>query len=170
MPSLATTRYPAYRTAARRVSDVLAVLIAMASAVPATAHANEHPDGAVVAVAVLAAVPLLARRRWPVPVFGTVYALCLITGLWDNFRTVNAIALLIALYTVAALRPLREALACAGTLFATIIIASAAIAPADWWYDGIFICGLFSAALGLGLYSATRRVYLAELTDRAERL
>ena len=169
MPTLAT-RYPAYRTAARRVTDVLAVLAAMASGVPAAVHANGRPDGAVVFVAVLAALPLLVRRRWPVPVFGCVLALCLVTALWDNFRTVNAVALLIALYTVAALRPLREALACGGTLFAVIVIASVGVAGGDWWYDGIFICGLFGAALGLGLYSATRRVYLAELTDRAERL
>lgn len=164
------TRYPAYRTAARRVSDVLVVLVAMASAVPAAAHANQHPNGAVVAVAALTALPLLARRRWPVAVFSFVMALCLITALWDNFRTVNGLALLIALYTVAALRPLREALACAGALFVAIVAAAVAVAGNDWWYDGIFICGLFGAALGLGLYSATRRAYLAGLTDRAERL
>jgi signal transduction histidine kinase len=164
------TRYPAYRTAARRVSDVLVVLVAMASAVPAAAHANQHPNGAVVAVATLTALPLLARRRWPVAVFSCVMALCLITALWDNFRTVNGLALLIALYTVAALRPLREALACAGALFLAIVAAAVAVAGNDWWYDGIFICGLFGAALGLGLYSATRRAYLAGLTDRAERL
>jgi signal transduction histidine kinase len=169
MPSGAT-RYPAYRTAARRVTDVLAVLFAMASAFPAAAHANEHADRAVVAVAVLAALPLLVRRRWPVPVFGCVLALCLVTALWDNFKTVNGIALLIALYTVAALRPRREALACAGALLATIVIAAVVVAGGDWWYDGIFVSGLFGAALGLGLYSATRRAYLAELTDRAERV
>ncbi len=168
-PTLAT-RYPAYRTAARRVTDVLAVFVAMGSAVPAAMHANERPDGAVVSVAVLAAVPLLVRRRWPVPVFGCVLALCLVTGIWDNFRAANVIALLIALYTVAALRPPREALACGGVLFAVGIIADVSIAGGNWWYDGIFVYGLFGAALGLGLYAATRRAYLAELTDRAERL
>jgi signal transduction histidine kinase len=144
--------------------------VAMASAVPAAAHANQLPNDAVVTVATLTALPLLARRRWPVAVFGCVMALCLVTALWDNFRTVNGLALLIALYTVAALRPLREALACAGALFVAIVAATVAVAGNDWWYDGIFVCGLFGAALGLGLYSATRRAYLAGLTDRAERL
>ena len=170
MPPRPTTRYPAYRTAVRRVVDVLAVLVAMASGIPAAAHANEHANGAVVAVAVLAGIPLLVRRRWPVPVFGAVLGLCAVTALWDNFRTVNVIALLIALYTVAALRPRREVTACAGALFAVIVIAAVSVAGGHWWYDGIFICGLFGAALGLGLYSGTRRAYLAELTDRAERL
>ena len=164
------TGYLAYRTAARRVSDVLAVLVAMASAIPSAEHANEHANHAVVVVAVLAALPLLVRRKWPVPVFGAVFALCLAAAIWDNFQAVNTIALLIALYTVAALRPLREALACAGALFVAIVAAAVNVAGGDWWYDGIFICGLFGAALGLGLYSATRRDYLAGLTDRAERL
>jgi signal transduction histidine kinase len=165
-----STGYPAYRTAARRVSDVLVVLAAMVSAIPAAAHANQHLNVAVVTVGVLAAAPLLGRRRWPVPVFACVMALCLVTALWDNVRTVNALALLIALYTVAALRPLREALACAGALFVAIVTAAIDVAGNNWWYDGIFVCGLFGAALGLGLYSATRRVYLAGLTERAERL
>jgi signal transduction histidine kinase len=169
MPAVATG-YPAYRTAARRVTDVLAVLVAMASAVPSAEHANPHTNGTVVAVAILTALPLAARRRWPVPVFGCVMALCLVTALWGSFRTVNVPALLIALYTVAALRPLREALTCAGVLFVAIVAGTIDIAGNDWWYDGIFVCGLFGAALGLGLYSATRRAYLAGLTERAERL
>ena len=169
MPT-AANRYPAYRIAARRVSDVLPALVAMGLAFPSAAHANDHPDGAVVAVAILTAVPLLGRRRWPVPVFGCVLALFVVAGLWDNFATANGIAMLIALYTVAALRPPREVLVCAGTLFVVIVAGTVGTAGDDWWYDGIFIAGLFSAALGLGLYSATRRAYLAQLTDRAERL
>jgi signal transduction histidine kinase len=39
-----------------------------------------------------------------------------------------------------------------------------------WWYPAIFLSGMVAAAHGLGLYSATRRAYLAELHDRAERL
>jgi len=120
--------------------------------------------------AILAAVLPVGRRRWPVPVFGRALAVCSVTGLWDSFRAVNGVALLIALYTVAALRPLREALACAAVLLAGIVEVSLALAGANWWYDAIFVCGLFAAALGLGPYSATRRAYLAELTDRAERL
>jgi len=169
MPT-AANGYPAHRTAARRVSDVLPAVVAMGLAFPSAAHGDEHPDSAMVAVAILTAVPLLARRRWPVPVFCCVLVLFVIAGLWDNFATANGIAMLIALYTVAALRPPREVLACAGTLFVVIVVGTVYTVGDDWWYDGIFIVGLFSAALGLGLYSATRRAYLAGLTDRAERL
>ena len=162
--------YPAHRTVVGRVSDVLAVLVAMASAVPAAQHGSAHPGSAVVVVAVLAALPLAARRRWPVPVFSVVLALSVATALWDSFRSVNGLALLIALYTVASLRPLREALASTAALFALIASVAFWQAGGTFWYDGIFVCGLFVAALGLGLYSATRRAYLAELTDRADRL
>lgn len=162
--------YPAHRTMAGRVSDVLAVLVAMASAVPAAEHGETRPGNAVIVAAALAALPLAARRRWPIPVFCVVLALSLGTALWDSFRTVNGLALLIALYTVASLRPLRDALACAAALFAIIVSVALWQAGGTFWYDGIFVCGLFAAALGLGLYSATRRAYLAELTDRADRL
>ena len=46
----------------------------------------------------------------------------------------------------------------------------ALFAGREWWFDAIFVSGMVAAALGLGLYSATRRAYLAELHDRAERL
>jgi signal transduction histidine kinase len=142
----------------------------MAAGFPGASNANPHPNHAVVAVGILTAVPLLVRRKWPVPVFVAVFALCLTTALWDSFRTVNVLAMLFAFYSVAALRPLREALACAGALFVAIVGGVVSVAGGNWWYDGIFICGLFGAALGLGLYSATRRAYLAGLTERAERV
>ena len=165
------TGYLAYRTAARRVSDVLAVLVAMASAIPAADHAEPAPRqrgghhrglGRAAAAGPAEAGPCRSSGPcspcpWP-------------PRIWDDFQAVNALALLIALYTVAALRPLREALACAGVLFVVIVAAAVSVAGGERWYDGIFICGLFGGALGLGLYSATRRDYLAGLTDRAERL
>jgi signal transduction histidine kinase len=43
-------------------------------------------------------------------------------------------------------------------------------AGGGWWRDGIFLSGLIAASLGLGLYTGTRRAYLAELRDRADRL
>lgn len=44
------------------------------------------------------------------------------------------------------------------------------LAGGAWWYTSILLTGLVAAAIGLGLYSATRRDYLAELQDRAARL
>jgi hypothetical protein len=54
-------------------------------------------------VLAVAAVPLLVRRIWPIPVFAVVLALNAGAGLWGHVHAVNGLALLIALYTVAAM-------------------------------------------------------------------
>ncbi len=118
----------------------------------------------------LSALPLLVRRIWPVPVFGVVLVLNAGAGLWGHVHAVNGLALIIALYTVAAMRPRREALPARGLLELTLVIGLLLFAGGGWWYDAIFVSGMVAAALALGLYSATRRAYLAELHDRAERL
>ena len=106
----------------------------------------------------------MSGGTWPVPVFGIILAACVGTAIWGSYRTIDGLALLFALYTVAALRPLRQALACAGVL---AVVASSRspwrVGGSSWWYDAILVCGLYGAGLGLGLYSGTRRAYLAEL-------
>jgi signal transduction histidine kinase len=74
------------------------------------------------------------------------------------------------LYTVAALQPRRDALFAAGLLELVMIGAAIRLSGSGWWFDAIFLSGMIAAAVGLGLYSATRRAYLDELHDRAERL
>jgi signal transduction histidine kinase len=162
--------YPANRSAGRWVFDVLLTLAAAVTAVGSAVHDTPHPQRAAVALLVLAAAPLVVRRIWPVPVFGVVLVLNAAAGLWGHVHAVNGLALLIALYTVAAMRPRREALLCAGLLEVAVLTGLLLFAGGGWWYDAIFASGMVAAALGLGLYWATRRAYLAELHDRAERL
>jgi signal transduction histidine kinase len=162
--------YPANRTAGRWVFDALVTLLAGVSALPDLYHDSSHRPGvAVFAVLPLLVAPLLVRRIWPIPVFGWVVAAAIPAALW-NRHLVDGLALLIALYTVAALRPRRDALACAGLLELTAVVGLVLFAGGGWWTDAIFLSGMIAAALGLGLYTATRRAYLAELHDRAERL
>src|ERR1035441_6404814 len=170
MRMLRPAGYPANRTAGRWVFDMLVTLVAAAAAGPSSIHDHPHPQVAAIVVLALAAVPLLFRRIWPVPVFGVVLAVNAGAVLWDGAQQVNGPALLIALYTVAAMRPRRDALVCAGLLELAMIAVAIWVKGGGWWYPAIFLSGLVAAALGLGLYSATRRAYLAELHDRAERL
>jgi signal transduction histidine kinase len=156
------------------VLDVLVALIAAVAGLPeayhgasASAPATEHPWGLALAL-FLSAAPLLVRRIWPVPVLGCVLAVNLAVVI--DQHTANGLALLIALYTVAAMRPRREALACAAGYELVIVAVTIWLAGSSWWYPAIFLSGLVGAALGLGLYSATRHAYLAELRDRAARL
>ena len=101
---------------------------------------------------------------------GCVLAVSLAIALASDHHTVNGLALLIALYTVAAMRPRREALACAAVFELVIVALTIWLAGTSWWYPAIFLSGLVGAALWLGLYFATRHAYLAELRDRAARL
>jgi signal transduction histidine kinase len=166
--------HPANRAAGRWVLDVLVTLIAAAAAVPAAVHSVDgQPGGAPLALAValaLSATPLLVRRIWPIPVLGCVLAANIGVAISGDHRTANVLALLIALYTVATMRPRRDALACAAVLELAVVAGLLLFARSDWWFDAIFLSGLVAAALGLGLYAATRRAYLAELRDRAARL
>lgn len=170
MRMLRPVEYPANRSAGRWVFDVLVALLAAASAVPAVIHDNGRPQGAAIAVLALAATPLVVRRIWPLPVFAAVLAVNAGAVLGDGVHQINGPALLIALYTVAAMQPRRDALISAGLLELGTATGLFLFAGGGWWYDAIFLSGMVAAALGLGLYSATRRAYLAELHDRAERL
>src|ERR1700722_12643201 len=174
MRPIGAAGHPANRTAGRWVLDVLVALIAALAGLPeayhgasASAPATEHPWGLALAL-FLSAAPLLVRRIWPVPVLGCVLAVSL--AIVIDQHTANGLALLIALYTVAVMRPRREGLACAAAYELFIVAVTIWLAGSSWWYPAIFLSGLVGAALGLGLYFATRHAYLAELRDRAARL
>ena len=164
------TGYPATRAAGRWVSDVLLTLVALVTTIPALSRDTTgglHAAESVVLVFTVA--PLVVRRTWPLPVFGWILVSAIAVGLWTR-SAVDGVALLIALYTVASTRPRRDALVCAGLLEVVAVTALLLYADSRWWYDAIFVSGMVAAALGLGLYFAARRAYLAELHDRAERL
>jgi signal transduction histidine kinase len=156
-------------------TDVILTLVAGAIALwyffDDTSGASDRVPPTLLVLSVFVALaPLVVRRRYPLQVFGWVLLVGLVVGLWDKHAFPSA-ALLIALYTVAATRPRREALACASMV--ELVVAGAALRIGGWrqgWFDAIFLSGMVAAALGLGLYVATRRVYLAELQDRAARL
>lgn len=149
--------------------DVLVAVLVALSSVPY--HVRDHAGPSLSAVLVLAAltVPLIVRRIWPSAVFGWLFAVSAVAGLW-NVRLAVSFALVVALYTVAALRPRRQALLAVGLLECGVIVAVIRLSSSQWWHAAILGSGMVAAALGLGLYSATRRAYLKELQDRAERL
>ena len=169
MRALRPTGYPAARTAGRWVSDVLLTLLALVTTLPALPRDSTRMHAAEVVVLIISVAPLLVRRIWPLPVFGWILLTAIAAGLWSR-SAIDGLALLIALYTVASTRPRRDALVCAGLLEVVAVTALLLYANSRWWFDAIFVSGMVAAALGLGLYFAARRAYLAELHDRAERL
>jgi len=139
MRMLRPAGYPANRAAGRWVLDVLLALLAGALWVPVLYNYNhEHtathspPGAGMIAVLALIVAPLVVRRIWPIPVFGVVAAACIGAALWDR-GLVDGPALLIAVYTVAALRSRRAALVCAGLLETAVVVGLVVTAGRQWW-------------------------------------
>jgi signal transduction histidine kinase len=143
--------------------------LALVTTLPALPRDSTGMHAAEVVVLAISVAPLLVRRIWPLPVFGWILLTAIAAGLWSK-SAIDGLALIVALYTVASRRPRKEALVCAGLLEVVAVIALLLYADSRWWFDAIFVSGMVAAALGLGLYFAARRAYLAELQDRAERL
>jgi hypothetical protein len=134
------------------------------------AHPAVPPLVPSLAVAVVTALVLSLRRIWPAPVFGVVVVLAAVLTQWPVRGQLFPVALAIALYTVAATLSRTTALVAA-------ILAVAAQAPATaqggWhnaWLPAIYEVIVIAGVLIAGLYASTRRAYLAELRDRAQRL
>ncbi|MER5351048.1 histidine kinase [Kitasatospora sp. NPDC002551] len=125
-----------------------------------------------VAVALTAALalPLLWRRRAPLAVFAAVAGAAFVQWLADVQLPAD-VALLVALYTVAAHAGRRAALA-AGA----VVEAGALLACLRWAADGAFltpfvaVTAMAVAAAVLGVNVRTTRAYLAAVEERAARL
>ena len=135
-----------------------------------TAHpANPAPAVGLV-VAVLTVLVLSLRRVWPGPVFGVVVLMAAVLAQWPVRGELFAVPLAIALYTVAATMSRAMALVAAALAVAAEIPAAGQGGWHDGWLPVIYEVIAIAAVLIAGLYASTRRAYLAELNDRAQRL
>jgi signal transduction histidine kinase len=150
------------------VDALLVAGLAALTTLPFRAELRAHPWQLAVQVGLL--LPLLWRRRAPLAVFAAVSATALAQWLAD-VRTPADVALLVALYTVAArLGPVPVLLAGA--------VAEAGIwmASVRWSSHGRFLpsavslTAMATAAALTGATMRTRRAHLAALEDRAVRL
>lgn len=135
----------------------------------ATTYAPQELPVAV-ALTVALALPLLWRRRAPRTVFGVVAAAAFVQWLADVQLPAD-VALLVALYTVAANTGRR------GTLLAGAVVeAGVLLACLRWATEGAFLTPFVAAtatavaAAVLGVNVRTTRAYLAALEERAARL
>jgi signal transduction histidine kinase len=137
-------------------------------AVPATLHlAHDQPWAWVFDLALV--LPLVWRRRAPVPVFVVLAAVAL-TQWGFGLRLGADIALLVALYTVATTQPRRTAVAAVAVLEVGVALAAFRFAPTgDAVGSLVFLSGLVAAAYFVGTSVRNRRAYLGALVDRAAR-
>ena len=129
-----------------------------------------HPAPVSLAVAVLTALVLPLRRVWPGPVFGVVVVMAAVLAQWPVRGALLPIALAIALYTVAAMMSRTTALVAAALALAAELPAAGQGGWHDGWLAVAYEVTAIASVLIAGLYASTRRAYLAELRDRAQRL
>lgn len=121
------------------------------------------------AIQVALALPLLVRRVWPVPAFAASVLVAAATGWWA-MQVVWSPALAVGLYTVAVLRPRREAFVAAAVLAAGAVISAIHVFGSSWLPAGAALVAVVAATTALGLYIRTRRQLFEQLRERARRL
>jgi signal transduction histidine kinase len=131
-----------------------------------TAHPAHPPLAASLAVAAATALVLSLRRVWPGPVFAVTVIIAALLAQWPVRGALYPVALAISLYTVAATMSRAAAL----TAAALAVAAEAPAAGQGGWHDGWLALIYEVTAIATVLYTTTRRAYLAELRDRAQRL
>jgi len=121
-------------------------------------------------VAVLTLLVLTLRRVWPGPVFAVTVLMAAVLAQWPVRGQLFPVALAISLYTVAV------TMSRANAVLAAVLAAAAEVPAAGqggWhnaWLAVIYELIAIASVLIAGLYVSTRRAYLAELRDRAQRL
>jgi DNA-binding NarL/FixJ family response regulator/signal transduction histidine kinase len=113
--------------------------------------------------------PLLWRRRTPFAVFCAIAALAFAHWVADISLSAD-LALLVAIYTVAAQEPRGRLIAACAMLELGVVLA-----VARWWAEApvsgfVLLTGMATAAVVLGLNVRTRRSYTAALEERAAQL
>jgi signal transduction histidine kinase len=116
---------------------------------------------------VLLPLPLLARRRHPLPVLLAVSAIAL-ADLVANIPVNAVVAVLVALYSVGARSDSRRARVVAAVVSEVgVLLATWRWAPHDHRLAAaLLFTGTALGSLVLGVYVRTRRAYLAALLDR----
>jgi signal transduction histidine kinase len=116
----------------------------------------------------LLVLPLIWRRKAPAAVFG-VLAVAGFAQWAAGVRLGADVALLVALYTVAAYRPRRPALVAGAVLEVGVVLAATRFAPAgDVGTSMVLLSGLVVAAFFVGTSVRNRRAYLAALVERTD--
>lgn len=150
------------------VDGAVAFAVALTGLPTAIHHPSLRPWTWLLSIAL--AVPLVWRRRAPAVVFGVV-ALIGLQQWVIGFPIPADAAVLVALYTVAAYRPRRWALAAAAVVELGVVLVAVRFLPAgDVWGSLVFLTGLAVAAFFIGTSVRNRRAYLGALVDRATSL
>jgi signal transduction histidine kinase len=115
--------------------------------------------------------PIVWRRRWPVGVFWTVFALAILAGAVVGVRVEGLSpesVVTVAVYTAARYGPRRHLVAIVAAIEVPALVVFIPRGP--YWTALGFVTSVLAATVLLGITVRTRQAYLAELEERARRL
>ncbi|WP_433476415.1 sensor histidine kinase [Spirillospora sp. CA-142024] len=173
MPPRGWRGWQGLRTAAARhpflVDGALAALLLVPGA-DALPH-QITSDPVLLPLKLTLVIPLVWRRRAPLTVFGVIAAAAFAQWVVGVRPIVADVALLIALYTVAAQRPRQQTLLAGAVLESGILLGTLRWAPQHkLLHFFVSLSAMALAAAVAGVNIRTRRAYLSSLEDRAIRL
>ncbi len=145
------------------LADLLLTLVLLGICVASAA------DGEARLFSIALLVPLVWRRRAPFPIFCLI-AVVAFAHWWADISLTADLALLVAIYTVAAQEPRGRVIAACAILELGIVLAVFRWAEQAELPALVLMTGMATAAVVLGLNVRTRRAYLAALEERAEQL
>jgi signal transduction histidine kinase len=132
------------------------------------------PLAASLTLALVMCVPLIWRRRWPRAVFAVICLAAFVQWLAGVDVTTADVAVLVAMYTIAAQCVFRWSLAALVVAEAGMVMAVGRLAvqpgPQERWKSAIPFSVMIGAIWLSGLYISTRRKYTQSLEERAQRL
>lgn len=152
-----------------RAGDVVVLLAVLVFAGPHDLFdPQDHPVWLCLAVDLALALPLLFRRRHPLPTFLTVAAIAL--AQWTGGLLVSGdIAVLAALYAIGVYDRSRRSIALAAVVAELgVVMAVTRWSPPGHWLTAIVLStGTVTASWVLGRYVRTHRAYVASVLERA---
>ncbi|MFE9923495.1 sensor histidine kinase [Streptomyces sp. NPDC005774] len=151
-----------------RNDAVLAVLLAASATTLALAGDGRRPDALGWTLLLAAHVPLVWRRRRPLPALLGVLVVAVPYHALDNNHAAPVAATLVPLYTLAATGPPRRTL-CLGSLVISGTLLLNALTNPDGFMELVRIIGWAIAVLFLGVDVRYYRQYVTGLVERAER-
>jgi signal transduction histidine kinase len=148
------------------LTSVVQMLAVLLFSLPDTIHTNSAWAWPLTIAMI---VPLVWRTRAPEVVFTVLVAITVVQFAADVPLTADA-ALLMAFYSVVLVGSTRRIAAAAVVMEVIVVAAALDWAHTTWSLAIVLLTGTVTAAGVLALNRRTRRAYLFELRDRAERL
>jgi signal transduction histidine kinase len=162
-----------WRGNAARVDAGFLLPLALLSAFQTSDLTRDLPVPGYAALTVGLLLPMVWRRRWPVPTFGIVALVSLVQWCCHVTLLPANVAVLIGLYTVTAYTTPRWGLSALGVAQLGALLEVLQVWGRSWkdienpWlFFAVIVFGVWI----LGLHIRTRREYLRSVEDRAERL